>query len=632
MLSAADLTDWAGGGNTSSANNYVVASPTSAGGTFATRVTPSAHLSDASLVGSVAGSTTAFDFTENLSISGTLSFTNPSNVDPNIFFGFYNSAGTSSTNTHRLGIAFADSSAGFFRAQMQGVNGAAVTTLNLDTNGATAGGTQPLAAGTHAFSISYTAATGAFTAAVGPVSFSTTLAAGTFQVAGNADKLDRFGFLQLNATNVETTYTLNVQDINYTGETQLQAPVDSADFDGDDDVDGADFLTWQRGLGLGSQASNENGDANHSSAVDGADLTVWALQFGASTGETAPAAPTSLAAVAVSSSQIDLAWADNAVNETGFEIDRATNSAFTTGLVTTPAGVNATSYSATGLAASTEYWFRVRATNAVGDSANSLAANATTSPVAGSTFYLDLDSGSLTGDGSVGNPWRTMDQAIRHAPSTAFTVLIANGNYPAAQTTILTAPIRTGLVTFKPATAGGVTLAGLIDWKNVTDMRLEGFNFTNFVQVRETENFQYVNNDVTNAGIAVYGADGALVEGNNFHSYTAGYAAILFRSYNTFLISGSNPRDFRAENLVIRNNTVDLNNQPGDAIHVESGSNNLIEKNTIRNVLTTGAEHGDSIQLVEVDTSTITGNIITGGRGIIVHHFLTATGANISPY
>jgi hypothetical protein len=85
----------------------------------------------------------------------------------------------------------------------------------------------------------------------------------------------------------------------------------------------------------------------------------------------APAAPSNLAGTAVSASQINLTWSDNSTNETGFKVDRATNSGFTTGLVTTTVGANTTSFSATGLSRNTLYYFRVRAYNAVGDSANS---------------------------------------------------------------------------------------------------------------------------------------------------------------------------------------------------------------------------------------------------------------------
>ena len=54
--------------------------------------------------------------------------------------------------------------------------------------------------------------------------------------------------------------------------------VDDADFDGDSDVDGDDFLIWQRGLGVG--ASNATGDADGDTDVDAADLSIWKMQFG----------------------------------------------------------------------------------------------------------------------------------------------------------------------------------------------------------------------------------------------------------------------------------------------------------------------------------------------------------------
>ena len=50
------------------------------------------------------------------------------------------------------------------------------------------------------------------------------------------------------------------------------------DFDDDDDVDGSDFLIWQRGLGVGT--THAEGDADHSGVIDGADLTIWQNQFG----------------------------------------------------------------------------------------------------------------------------------------------------------------------------------------------------------------------------------------------------------------------------------------------------------------------------------------------------------------
>jgi hypothetical protein len=58
------------------------------------------------------------------------------------------------------------------------------------------------------------------------------------------------------------------------------ATVDSADFDDDGDVDGDDFLTWQRGVGITGTGAPSTGDANGDLDVDGDDLTIWRSQFG----------------------------------------------------------------------------------------------------------------------------------------------------------------------------------------------------------------------------------------------------------------------------------------------------------------------------------------------------------------
>jgi hypothetical protein len=65
----------------------------------------------------------------------------------------------------------------------------------------------------------------------------------------------------------------------------------AADFDADNDVDGRDFLLWQRGFGLGGQMNNSQGDATGNGSVGGEDLAVWQGQFGAN------GAPASAAAV-----------------------------------------------------------------------------------------------------------------------------------------------------------------------------------------------------------------------------------------------------------------------------------------------------------------------------------------------
>jgi len=79
------------------------------------------------------------------------------------------------------------------------------------------------------------------------------------------------------------------------------------------------------------------------------------------TSPAAPAAPTTLTAAA-SGNSITLKWVDKASNEAGFEIQRATNSTFTSGLtsfkIATP---NLATYVDNGLASGTTYYYRVRA-------------------------------------------------------------------------------------------------------------------------------------------------------------------------------------------------------------------------------------------------------------------------------
>ncbi|MCA9237573.1 MAG: hypothetical protein KDA44_19000 [Planctomycetales bacterium] len=60
------------------------------------------------------------------------------------------------------------------------------------------------------------------------------------------------------------------------------APANNADFNNDAIVNGADFLIWQRGLGLTDQTDKSNGNANADAVVDGQDLAVWASTFGTS--------------------------------------------------------------------------------------------------------------------------------------------------------------------------------------------------------------------------------------------------------------------------------------------------------------------------------------------------------------
>jgi carboxypeptidase T len=91
-----------------------------------------------------------------------------------------------------------------------------------------------------------------------------------------------------------------------------------------------------------------------------------------------PDAPTNLTATAVSKSQINLTWTDNATNEIGFKIERCKGSTCTNFAQIATVGSNVTLYANTGLAKRTTYRYRVQAYNASGNSGYSNIAAATT--------------------------------------------------------------------------------------------------------------------------------------------------------------------------------------------------------------------------------------------------------------
>jgi subtilisin family serine protease len=113
-------------------------------------------------------------------------------------------------------------------------------------------------------------------------------------------------------------------------------------------------------------------------AYDGPNHSAYTNTATATTQPT-PAAPSNLTATGVSSARINLAWADNATNETGYKIERSTDGVTFTQVALLPA--NVTSYpNNVGLTPGTTYHYRVRAYDGPNHSAHSNIATATTFP------------------------------------------------------------------------------------------------------------------------------------------------------------------------------------------------------------------------------------------------------------
>jgi hypothetical protein len=77
-----------------------------------------------------------------------------------------------------------------------------------------------------------------------------------------------------------------------------------------------------------------------------------------------PVAPSNLKATAASTTQINLTWKDNSINEVGFKIERDDGTGWKQ-IAVTPA--NVTRYSNTGLIPGKSYFYRVRAYNSTGE-------------------------------------------------------------------------------------------------------------------------------------------------------------------------------------------------------------------------------------------------------------------------
>lgn len=118
-----------------------------------------------------------------------------------------------------------------------------------------------------------------------------------------------------------------------------------------------------------------------------------------------PAAPTNLAATALSPTEIRLSWTDNATNETDYQKERS-HDGVSFGIMFSGSGANQTSMTDSGLTASTTYYYRVRAVNSSGASAYSNIASATTpsgsstDPAWTSTDIGTSTAGSTSGSGS----------------------------------------------------------------------------------------------------------------------------------------------------------------------------------------------------------------------------------------
>ncbi len=125
-----------------------------------------------------------------------------------------------------------------------------------------------------------------------------------------------------------------------------------------------------------------------------------------------PKAPSNLD-VSLALGVMNLTWTDNSINETGFVIERAMDAEFTTDLVTFLVGENATAYGDDTTVPGVTYFYRVHATNVIGDPAEYPLADPDAIGFPTKTFNsVASNVVSLLNDGVSADAFRALGKAI----------------------------------------------------------------------------------------------------------------------------------------------------------------------------------------------------------------------------
>ncbi len=387
-----------------------------------------------------------------------------------------------------------------------------------------------------------------------------------------------------------------------------------------------------------------------------------------------PETPEVLEATTVSKTVINLTWRDMSDNEESFVIERMISGGTFQELQTM--GANSTSFSDTGLTASTEYTYRIKALNSAGDSEWSETATASTMDDDEPDDFLVVD--------KVNGPYKTIAAAMR-AVTAGQTIQVRAGVYKGNVVFSKSGSASEGYITLQgdPGAiidGSGVSAEDLVAISNKSYVKLIGFEIRNLKQNGSSvfpkgifvdgsgSHIEIRNNTVwgienTNAnagahGIAIYGTSNTpisdiTIDGNEIHSCKLGWSESMVVNGNVtnFIVSknivhdnnnigidfigyeGTCPTDStdRARDGVCVDNTVynitSANNpsyggeRSADGIYVDGGKNIIIERNKVDNCdigIELASEHkGKSTSDITVRNNFVSrsyqGNIQMGG-------------------
>jgi large repetitive protein len=279
-------------------------------------------------------------------VKGTTSVTLSSSLNPS-------TAGSAITFTALVSPSAATGTVQF-------LDGATVLGSVTLSNGSASFSTSALAAGTHSISASYT----------GSANYNASNSSVLTEVVKTNTSTLLSSSLNPAAVGSAVKFTAVVTPSTATGTVQFlygATVLGSATLAGGS----ASFTTSSLSQGANSITASYSGD--------GADTASTSAALTETVNPAAPTAPSNLAATDASSSQINLTWSASATSGVTYNVYESTTSGFTPSVSNRIAsGVAPTSYSATGLNASTTYYYRVTAVNAGGESAATNQASATT--------------------------------------------------------------------------------------------------------------------------------------------------------------------------------------------------------------------------------------------------------------
>ena len=263
------------------------------------------------------------------------------------------------------------------------------------------------------------------------------------------------------------------------------------------------------------------------------------------------------------------------------------------------------------------------------------------SNVYSSTFYINPINGNNSGDGSISNPWKTLEYVINNnlIDSKSY-VTPYDPNNPALVAKNAGAPVKPGdTLMLYSGLHGNITLVNYINDQNITVMNVTGNNpvfkklhiqggknwvfrgisissepygtyLNDKLVFLESHNWQGPVSNIRIENCQIYSTTTAWTDSNNWVTKASDGIIIKGNSIdivNNNLLNVHFGISMGGDNIIVSGNSI--KNFSADGIRLV-GSNNIIEKNIIKNCYAVDNNHDDGIQSFTTGGLLVDNNII----------------------